>query len=376
MKMKYFTMILILFLLSCSKDRTEQAVPATGEMTKIAFTLADGSQADTKAVVGDVTNPLSTANISTYIKHVRLLVFNTSDKMLIHEDSWATTSGSYETSFPAVNGTSYDFVVITNTDVAGSFTSPLVKGLSNESTVVTMLKEIMAPQAAAGNGDTGNRYQLYTRASNPADTNHIFYGIKAQSITAGTQNTVQVGIKRVIAMVNFEVDIQNPSFQPSTPTSSPFLSEMTLDVSRMARSLNMKMEQQMQSASGKTDCVVRSGAFTRSGSTGYKYKSTAFVFGNGKKAFLTLNLKTQTVSGLLAAGQSRLFWMDITTTTIDRNKKYNITAVIPAGNFGGDPSQPSTVNPEDPDPKMCNLTVNVSASDWDVPSISGGGTMH
>ncbi|MEG2491978.1 MAG: FimB/Mfa2 family fimbrial subunit [Alistipes sp.] len=374
MKRMFYAMLFVLFLFSCSKDEVEQTTPTTGEMTKIVFTLADGSQ---RAVVGGDVNPLLPADIVKYIKDVRLLVFNANDKKLVHEARWSATTGTYETWFPATIGAPYDFVIVTNSDIAGSFTSPLIRGVNTESDVIAMLKNIV-PKAgvAAGNGDFGTRYQLFTRSVDPTDVNHVFHGMTTQAITAATTNIVTIPVKRIMAMINFTLNIQNPVFQPADPAAPAFAAGLALDVSRMACGLDMNLTQRLSSLSLYSDCVVRGGAFVREGTTGYLYKSTAFVYANGKNAFLSVGLKTQVASPSLAANLPRLFWVDLTTEPIGRNKIYDISATIPIGNFGGDPSSPTTINPENPDANRCNLIVNVTASDWETQHISGGGNMN
>ncbi|MEG1635486.1 MAG: hypothetical protein RR388_07655, partial [Rikenellaceae bacterium] len=271
---------------------------------------------------------------------------------------------------------SYNFVIITNTDIVGSFTSPLLRGTSSNSTVMAMLKPFISKGIATGNGDFGTRYQMFPKTP---DVNHMFYGITPnQTVELNKKNIVTVNIKRIMAKINFTVDILNPTFQPAEASIPTFLTTTKLDVSRMPRALDMTMTQRLTSESGYVNCVVRSGAFTRVGTTGNKYQTTVFVLANNtNKAFLTLNLSTQNASSGsgIAINQPRLFWVD-TNLPIERNKIYNITSSVLAGNFGGDPNQPTTINPEDPDSKLGNLIVNVVASDWEAAPVSGSGIMH
>lgn len=381
MKKIFYSVICALFLFGCSNDEktddSDSGSASVPEMSNVVFRLSDGMLDPMgRAVAGGANNPLDPADILKYIKNVRLLVFDT-DQKLVHQASWTETKGVFKTCFRMVGGQEYEYIIVTNSDIAGCFTADLINNVSTKGDIMMMLKRVVDAKAPAGNGDTGCRYQFYTRSVAPTDINHIFYGLTRKAFAASPgDHVVDISIKRVMAMVNFSVKIENPVFQAALPAAPEFLNQLTFDVSRMACALDLGLTQKLKSQSNYDDCVVRGGAFTNKSESDHVYSSTAFVFGNGKDAFLSFNIKTQKADGGLLANKDRIFWIDLANTPIERNKKYNITTTIPVGNFGGDPNDPTTVNPENPYPGTCGLVVDITVEDWDATSVEGGGDLH
>lgn len=376
----FYSVICALLLLGCSNDKQkENSDPdSVGEMSSIVFSLSDGTlDPASYALKPSAGNPLSEADIAKYIQNVRLLVFDAQTKVLIHQASWTNIAAEFKTRFRMVANKEYEYIIVTNTDITGCFTHDLINGLSTKDDIMMMLKRVIDVGAPAGNGDSGCRYQFYTRSAAPTDVNHLFFGSTVKQFAVPTEtNVVNISIKRVMAMINFEVKINNPAFQAPTADAPAYLNQLTFDVSRMACALDMSLAQKLKSQSNYDDCVVRGGAFSCTEASSHTYSSTAFVFGNGKDAFLTFNLKTQKAEGSLAAGKDRIFWIDLEKLPIVINKKYNIKTTIPAGNFGGDPSNPNTINPENPTQGTSSLEVVITVDDWDKEIGTGGGDLQ
>lgn len=380
MKKFFYSVICVLLLFGCSNDeKTEPSDPGSAaEMSNVVFRLSEGTLSPgLKAVEPSPDNPLSSADIAKYIHNVRLLVFDPQNDNLVHQASWTDIASEFKSSFRMVADKNYEYVIVTNTDIAGCFSPKLINGVSTKADIMMMLKRTIDAGTPAGNGDSGCRYQFYTRSATPADVNHLFFGSTVKKFETPTvKNVVDISIKRVMAMINFEVKINNPVFRAPVANTPAFLDQLTFDVSRMACALDMDLTQKLKSQSNYDDCVVRGESFTCTSESTFTYSSTAFVFGNGKNAFLTFNLKTQEAEGALLAGADRIFWIDLENLPIEINKKYNITTTIPVGNFGANPNSPTTINPENPVPGTSSLVVDIIVEDWDTTPETGGGELQ